>query len=423
MITRLEIDGFKSFVDFTLDVPPFLAIVGANASGKSNLIDALRAMDDIARGGEFGSRQTGRTTPNEAFHQREDGTRLRTIRFTSDVIADVERFGGAAALRYQAIIDREKRDRGDRIRALSAQVTMALGRQIQGLEDRGAASAAIHQLNEVAKRLQFKGENVLDITGAPPGAVFNLPFEDLPDTRFRAMWLLAKEVRGWHVLNLLPSGLRNRSLTTDLGPLSAGGENLASVLGRISQTDAMWDLVADAIALIPGLRGVDPAPDGEYWDYRLEFRGTGKITPRMASDGTLRVLGILAALHDPDHPGVVIVDEIENGLHPSRLTELLHRLRARVTDWRRPDGLRLPTRQVIFTTHSPVVLASLLPEHADDTVFLTSVFHPWNEEGKKLGSVVTRARPIRESGERGTYVTPMEVRQYLETARPLEPSR
>ena len=42
MITRIEIDGFKSFADFSLGVPPFLLLVGANASGKSNLLDALR---------------------------------------------------------------------------------------------------------------------------------------------------------------------------------------------------------------------------------------------------------------------------------------------------------------------------------------------------------------------------------------------
>ncbi|SDK12825.1 AAA family ATPase [Nonomuraea jiangxiensis] len=41
MLTRIEIDGFKSFLDFGLDVPPFLALVGPNSSGKSNLLDAL----------------------------------------------------------------------------------------------------------------------------------------------------------------------------------------------------------------------------------------------------------------------------------------------------------------------------------------------------------------------------------------------
>ncbi|MFF4775110.1 hypothetical protein ACFY05_19840 [Microtetraspora fusca] len=33
MITRIEIDGFTSFADFALDVPPFLVLIGTNASG------------------------------------------------------------------------------------------------------------------------------------------------------------------------------------------------------------------------------------------------------------------------------------------------------------------------------------------------------------------------------------------------------
>jgi AAA15 family ATPase/GTPase len=41
VITRIEIDGYKSFEDFTLDLPPFAVLVGANASGKSNLLEAV----------------------------------------------------------------------------------------------------------------------------------------------------------------------------------------------------------------------------------------------------------------------------------------------------------------------------------------------------------------------------------------------
>jgi predicted ATP-dependent endonuclease of OLD family len=42
MLTRIEIDGFKTFRDFALDVPPFLVVLGRNASGKSNLFDAIQ---------------------------------------------------------------------------------------------------------------------------------------------------------------------------------------------------------------------------------------------------------------------------------------------------------------------------------------------------------------------------------------------
>ena len=40
MLTRIEIDGFKTFEGFRLDLEPLTAVVGPNASGKFNLFDA-----------------------------------------------------------------------------------------------------------------------------------------------------------------------------------------------------------------------------------------------------------------------------------------------------------------------------------------------------------------------------------------------
>ncbi|NJN68174.1 MAG: AAA family ATPase [Chloroflexaceae bacterium] len=40
MITRIEIDGFKTFQNFKLELGPFQVIVGVNGTGKSNLFDA-----------------------------------------------------------------------------------------------------------------------------------------------------------------------------------------------------------------------------------------------------------------------------------------------------------------------------------------------------------------------------------------------
>ena len=49
MLTRIEIDGFKTFEGFALDLQPFSAIVGPNASGKSNLFDAIRFLSLLAQ--------------------------------------------------------------------------------------------------------------------------------------------------------------------------------------------------------------------------------------------------------------------------------------------------------------------------------------------------------------------------------------
>ena len=50
MITSLRLVDFKNFADETLRLGPFTVIVGANASGKSNIRDAFRFLHGIGRG-------------------------------------------------------------------------------------------------------------------------------------------------------------------------------------------------------------------------------------------------------------------------------------------------------------------------------------------------------------------------------------
>jgi predicted ATPase len=48
MITYIKINGFKSFHNFEMEFTPFTVIAGANASGKSNLFDALTLLSRLA---------------------------------------------------------------------------------------------------------------------------------------------------------------------------------------------------------------------------------------------------------------------------------------------------------------------------------------------------------------------------------------
>ena len=68
MITYIKINGFKSFHNFEMEFAPFTVIAGANASGKSNLFDALRQMDkmniDIVYSEEFPTDGVGQAIMN-----------------------------------------------------------------------------------------------------------------------------------------------------------------------------------------------------------------------------------------------------------------------------------------------------------------------------------------------------------------------
>ncbi len=50
MFTSLRLERFKNFKDAELKLGPFTVLIGANASGKSNIRDAFRFLHGIARG-------------------------------------------------------------------------------------------------------------------------------------------------------------------------------------------------------------------------------------------------------------------------------------------------------------------------------------------------------------------------------------
>ena len=91
------------------------------------------------------------------------------------------------------------------------------------------------------------------------------------------------------------------------------------------------------------------------------LRESGREFPApILSDGTLRFAAITAAFFQPELPGVMTIEEIENGIHPSRLQLLIELFRSQTGYGK---------TQVIATTHSPLVL-DWLQEDEYATTFL-----------------------------------------------------
>ena len=102
---------------------------------------------------------------------------------------------------------------------------------------------------------------------------------------------------------------------------------------------------------------------GADGDSLFMLRENGRaFSARALSEGTLRFAAMTAAFFQPDMPGVMTLEEIENGIHPSRLRLLVELLRSRS---------RSGETQVFATTHSPTTL-EWLHESEYGTTFLCS---------------------------------------------------
>jgi predicted ATPase len=350
MITRIEIDGFKSFDEFALDLRPFNVLAGLNNSGKSNLLEAIELLGRLLRDQEQPLVEHERGAGSQLFRARLDGTQVPE--FGIRAVTDVVPSPGSMFPDEASVTVRQEAD--------------GLGVAIQ----------------------------------KPHG-------------------MAGLELSGASVLSPLAARMRVGAALDDKRRLQPDGANLAAVLGRIVDAGLMPDLEMAAGFVIEQLREIKPVryPQLARWELELEFSDRGRFPAALVSDGTLRILALLAAVYDPRgarSEGIILVDELENGLHPAYQRRLVEVLR------RQANGNRdLPQPQIIATTHSPVVLAAVLDGDPQDAVFLNQATGNSRREGAFGGPrSFTRARRIADSGEPGSYMPRREVQRYLDSTKP-----
>ncbi|MCB0063935.1 MAG: ATP-binding protein, partial [Caldilineaceae bacterium] len=148
--------------------------------------------------------------------------------------------------------------------------------------------------------------------------------------------------------------------------LQGDGANLSSVLYDLCEVQGQKRDVLQFIRSLPEQDIVDIAfiqtPRNEVMLQLTESFG-GQERRRDApllSDGTLRILAVAAALLSADEGSFVIIEEIDNGVHPSRAGLLLQNIRKVAVQ----RGLR-----VLLTSHNPALLDALPDSAIPNVVF------------------------------------------------------
>jgi predicted ATPase len=86
----------------------------------------------------------------------------------------------------------------------------------------------------------------------------------------------------------------------------------------------------------------------------FDFEHAENVSARTASEGTLLILGLLTVLLGPNRPRIVLMDDIEHGLHPLAQKKIVEQIRNLQE--------RFPELQLLATSHSTRLLNSLEPE-------------------------------------------------------------
>lgn len=447
MLTRIEIDGFKTFEDFGLDLGPFVVILGPNASGKSNLFDAIRLLSHLAGTDLRKAVETLRGEPQELFRKQVDGSSVTRMAFAVELLLAPEvrdPWGDTVKIshsrvRYEVDIEIRKDDRGiERLFVVKEEAKPILAQSDKWRYKKPELSAQFRQLfMKYGRRTPWLttgesgGKRSFNINQdgrkgrtRPAEAAEATVLSSITSAEFPHLYAIREEMRSWRFLQLDPYALRRPSPTITALELESDGANLATVLARIeaeTATDArpkgdLADIAADLTSLIPGVVGVSIEEDKKNREYRIDIdmRDGLPFSSRVVSDGTLRVLALLTLLHDPQHRGLVCFEEPENGVHPFRLKAMIERLRELVTE---PTSEEVdeqePLSQMLLNSHSPVVLSCL---EEDEAMFadMVSVVNPEVSRPSRK----TRIRPVKGQGEllaeeNREYVSIAEVERYL----------
>lgn len=460
MLTRLEIDGFKTFENLDITLTPFTAILGSNAAGKSNLFDAIQLLSNLATRDVAEAVKDMRGEPLELFRQTAAG-RTKQIKLAAEVLLDPmvqDPWGSKVKLahtrmRYEVILER---------------------RDIRGIERIQVAHEAVSPImrkdDEWAKKIQpsssFRNTYLkynrtkpwLSTEQKPEGLTFEIHQEgksgrnrpasaaeatvlySITNAEFSHLFALREEMRHWRLLQLDPALLRKPTPATASDVLSADGSNLAAVLAQLkmeTQTTArpngvLGDIAAELSNLIPGVTRLDAQLHDASREYRIELamRDGLPFSSRVISDGTLRVLALLTLLHDPRHRGLICFEEPENGVHPARVKLLVQRLRDMVSSPESEFNLTkgkeaeeaTPLSQLILNSHSPVVLSALMDKNhrpIDGTILFadtSTISDPALQQIRRK----TRLRAVRTPNDLfgsvpQNYVSDAEVRSVLDS--------
>ncbi len=384
MLKRITIEGFKSFREVSLELGKLNIFIGTNASGKTNFFDALRVLQGIGFGFTVDEIFNGKpkTASSEVWEQIRGGS--STIPFVDWDVAVGGFVRQPIHLRAQL--------RGRAGRDIQYEIEISAERSCVRQESLYIGSTPVYDSGPVKNDPENPTFGVRYYAGKQ-GRQPHLYFEKSRPVLLQLLrqrecsrehaesieecaFLLANTQR----LDPAPAVLREYSKAQFVPRMGDRGENFAALVNYILRDEKT------ASAYVSWLKQLTPAEldeaivlKGALGEPLFALRRRTQVFPApVLSDGTLRFAAIAAAFFQPDMPETLLVEEIENGIHPSRLRLLVELLKSQS---------ERDTPQVIATTHSPVVLSWLTEQDYSTTFFCKKD----DEDG---ASVITPLRDI-----------------------------
>lgn len=386
MLKGIRVQGYKSLVDVSVALQPLSVLFGPNAAGKSNFLDLLQLLSRMA---------TSRTL-KEAFDPPYRGKPLESFSFGEGGLAellarDSASFSIEADLVLSShIIDTVGREIKEMKRPVNgASPTSGGGTEVgSAIQEKNLRyrieveilprSGILRVANEYVAALNSKGEPTrkrkpfleqmkgrlhLRMEGQAHPLYYeryldhSILSKPLYPPHYPHLTALKRELESWAFYYFEPrERMRANTAVKETHHVGLMGEELAAFLNTLKATrPVQFQAIEQALrAIVPAVTGVDVEVNN-LGEVELRLREGQRLVPaRVVSEGTLRILGLLAIGSSSNPPGLTGFEEPENGVHPRRIRLVAERLKSHA---------RSAEKQIIITTHS-TVLADLMPDDA-----------------------------------------------------------
>ncbi len=360
MITELEIEGFKSFGSpgETIELGPLNFIVGANASGKTNLLHALRFLQNaVNHDVSYAVSELGGSTEvcNKRLHQHQL-VRL-AIKVEEELTATLSESDGsqrwedkvvAGPFEYKLVLDPG-----------SNETPPSIEQEIMHAEVERDGEANTATLTRSGKEFTYF-DPTAPRSGGFQGGTF--PVHAQESTRLALVGarlfslpatLLCNGIRDWSFHNIIPAAARQPYGEEAGVALGSAGEKLATILHGMTDEERS-SIVHGLRSVVPGLRNLKTTKsrmEATLAFQIVEDQLNEAINPISVSDGTVRLLVLLVlTTWSARRSSLIAIEEPENGVHPHLAEHIVDMLRS-ASEW----------TQVIVTTHEPDLLDHLEP--------------------------------------------------------------
>ncbi|MHB8418786.1 MAG: AAA family ATPase [Myxococcales bacterium] len=332
MLRRLEIRNFKAAVAIDVQFEPLTVLVGPNGAGKSTILQAIDMLGWLVTGDIKRFLEVHRWEYSDLPHLRS-----ATARFGVTAHLDLD---GPVEWLFDLGARRRPHVAKERLARDGTTLMEHDGRRMWRMTESGEAKK-----EQVEQSLPSSWLRVVEEADRAR----------YPTLYRAASW--ARGIRGYFFLDPLELRSPNRESgdEDERHEIGLHGGTLAPFLGYLARErpDAFRRVVERVRRYYPSLKKVEPKRRKFGWTHieiAESWNGeSASFNARQVSDGLLRLLAVSAMHELPSQPSVLLLDELENGLHPRLVGGLLEMLRSLVES--RPGRI-----QVVAATHSPLTV-------------------------------------------------------------------